>query len=157
MTGRTEPGAGWIDLCLPLTKISESCRLQSYADPEPDGIRWTIGWGATGPGVGPDTVWTQAQADADLMRRLGKLGEWVSATVKCPLTNYQKAALVDFVYNIGRGAFRQSTMLALLNRHEVSEAAEEFSRWVYDDGEVLGGLEVRRRRERNLFNTGTWV
>src|SRR5699024_6185007 len=97
---RAASGAGWLELCLPLTKVSEGCVLESYADPEPDETRWTIGYGATGEGIGPETVWTQAQADADLARRLKKLGIWVTVTVKCPLADYQKAALVDFVYNI---------------------------------------------------------
>ena len=40
-------------------------RIEAYPDPaSADGTPWTIGWGATGPGIGPGTVWTQAQCDA---------------------------------------------------------------------------------------------
>lgn len=38
--------------------------VEAYPDPGTGGAPWTIGWGATGPGIGPGTAWTPAQCDA---------------------------------------------------------------------------------------------
>ena len=48
----------------------EGCRLKAYPDPgSQDGHPWTIGYGATGPGITQGTVWTQEQADVRLEAR----------------------------------------------------------------------------------------
>lgn len=119
-------------------------------------MRYSIGYGYTAPSIGPDTVWTQGQAVNALYAVLSKSAKRVERVVKVPLEPRQKAALTDFVYNIGIGAFRQSTMLVYLNQGLYQQAANEFPRWVYDDGEELPGLVTRRRRERSLFLTGEW-
>ena len=46
-----------------LIKRWEGCRLEAYPDPASGGEPWTIGWGATGPGIKKGVRWTQAQAD----------------------------------------------------------------------------------------------
>ena len=40
--------------------------VEAYPDPGTGGDPWTIGWGATGAGIGPGTVWTRAQCDERL-------------------------------------------------------------------------------------------
>lgn len=67
------------------------------------------------------------------------------------LTANQKAALIDFVYNLGAGAFGSSTLLKKLNAGDYKGAADEFPKWVYAGGRVLGGLVNRRKIERDLF------
>ena len=54
-----------------LVKRFEGCarrrsdgQYEAYPNPGTGGAPWTIGWGATGPGIGPGTVWAQAQCDA---------------------------------------------------------------------------------------------
>lgn len=153
----TSGGADWISLCLPLTKASEGLRLRAYPDPATGGRPWTIGWGQTGPDIGPKTVWSQERADAALAETLKTNCERIRASVAVPLQPQQLAALSDFVYNVGIGAFRGSTLLELLNYSEYEDAAEQFPRWKYADGKIMQGLVTRRRRERRLFLTGTWT
>jgi lysozyme len=75
----------------------------------------------------------------------------VNNLVKVPLEQYQFDALVSFVYNVGVGAFRRSTMLKLLNQGNYSAAAGEFSKWVKAGGKTVQGLVNRRTAEANLF------
>ena len=141
----------WLGYCLPLTKASERCRLTAYADSEPGGPLWTIGYGATGPDITEGTTWTQEQADADLADRLQHLNAFVTTAVRVRITQTQRAALVDFAYNVGRGALAGSTLLTALNRGDYQTAADEFLRWNKDDGKVEQGLLIRRANERELF------
>jgi lysozyme len=69
------------------------------------------------------------------------------------LTDNQLAALVDFTFNLGVGAFKGSTLLKLLKSNNFKGASEEFKRWVHEGKNVLPGLVKRRELERVLFNT----
>ena len=51
-------------------KLDEACRLQAYPDPDSGAEPWTIGFGCTGPGIGPKTRWTMVQAEAALAQRI---------------------------------------------------------------------------------------
>ena len=72
---------------------------------------------------------------------------------KYPLTQHQKAALVSFVFNVGRGNFQNSTMLRLLNTNQIDAAAQQFARWNQAGGKVLRGLVNRRAYEKQMFLT----
>lgn len=150
------PAISWLDLCRPLTEHFESCRLTAYPDPASGGDPWTCGWGTTGPDVKPGTVWTQAQADSRLTIRLDEAADDVDRLVKVLLTPSQKAALVDFTYNLGAGNLASSTLLKLLNAGNYQSAADEFPSWDMAAGKKLAGLVARRAAERTLFLTGAW-
>ena len=75
----------------------------------------------------------------------------VAEAVRVTLTQEQFDALVSFVFNVGAGAFRSSTLLKKLNRGDEREAADELLRWTRAGGRVLEGLLRRRRAERALF------
>lgn len=53
----------------------------------------------------------------------------VRAYVSVPLTQNQFDALVSFVYNIGVGAFKKSTLLSRLNSGDYAGAASAFDMW----------------------------
>lgn len=146
----------WLPLCLRLTIASEGCKLTAYPDPASGAEPWTIGYGATGADIHQGTVWTQAQAEARLQAYLARFGAAVDVVVISAITPNQKAALVDFAYNVGVGAFSQSTLLRLLNSGDLAGAAAQFNAWTYADGKQMPGLIVRRQRERDLFTTGDW-
>jgi hypothetical protein len=65
----------------------------------------------------------------------------------------QYAALVSFVFNIGEGNLRQSTLLKKVNNNNMVAAANEFDKWVFAKGEKLPGLMRRREAEKQLFIT----
>lgn len=132
---------------LALTKQSERCELNAYQDSR--GI-WTIGWGHTN-GVKQGDVCTVAMAESWLRSDYQWATACVNHLVKVPLTQWEFDALVDFVFNVGSGNFRSSTMLILLNRSDYAGAAMEFDRWDECNGMVLAGLLHRRELETREF------
>jgi lysozyme len=134
-----------------LTKAMESLRLKAYPDPATGGAPWTCGWGATGPDINPGTVWTQAQAEARLNADLARAGLVVSSLVHIYITQGQFDALADFVFNVGAGNFRSSTLLRLLNQGDIQGAADQFARWNLANGKVMPGLVMRRDCEKKMF------
>lgn len=75
----------------------------------------------------------------------------VEQSVRVPLTQEQFDALTSFVFNVGGGAFRSSTLLRMLNAGDPQGAADQLPRWSKANGHVLEGLLTRRRAERALF------
>lgn len=145
----------WLDMAISLAKQFEGCVLTAYPDPASGGDPWTIGYGATGPGISQGVTWTQDQADADLTARMTAIGARVDALVTVPITDEQKGALCDFAYNLGAGNLAASTLLKMLNAGNVQGAADQFSRWDMASGKVMAGLERRRDAERALFILGS--
>lgn len=145
----------WIDMAVSLARQFEGCSLGAYPDPGYGWARPTIGYGATGPGIRQGTVWTQAQADADLHARMSGIGVHIDSLVAVQVSDEQKAALCDLAYNIGVGAFGESTLLRLLNGNDVQGAADQFPLWDKSNGVVLDGLVRRRQAERALFILGS--
>ena len=124
--------------------------VEAYPDPGTGGDPWTIGWGATGPGIGPGTTWTPGQCDARLAADLERhADEVVQAIGGAPTTQAQFDALVSFHYNTG--AIGRAT---LTRRHRAGDhagAAREFARWNRAGGRVLAGLTRRRAAEAALY------
>lgn len=82
-------------------KRDEGLRLKSYWDPI--GKVWTIGYGHTGPDVGPDTVWTQEHADVALLSDLGDAADQLDAAL--PWTEnmgvVRWSVFVNMAFNMG--------------------------------------------------------
>ena len=146
-----------------LIQSFEQCRLTAYPDPGArDGVPWTIGWGATGFGIGRGVVWTQQEADERFDFDLAQREVIVDAAVTVPLTQGQFDAMVSIVFNVGAGgpqrdgiihlrSGRPSTLLKLLNAREYAAAADQFLMWVSPGSSVMAGLLRRRKAERELF------
>lgn len=134
-----------------LIKRWEGCELVSYPDPATGGDPWTIGYGATGPGIGPGVRWTQAQADDRLARDVGRFLRGVQSVVKVEATDEQLGAMASLAYNIGVKAFTASTLLRKFNAGDIAGAATEFLRWNRAAGKVMRGLTNRRADERRVF------
>lgn len=143
----------WSDIAVNLIKAFEGCRLTAYPDPISHGDPWSIGYGATGPNIGPGTTWTQQQADDDLATRVQAIGAQIDNLVSIDLTDNQEAALCSFVYNLGIHALQESTLLRLLNQGDVAGAAAQFLRWDMAGGSVVQGLLNRRKTEMGVFLT----
>ena len=135
------------DAGLALIKEFEGCRLQAYQDSV--GV-WTIGYGST-TDVAPGQIITQAEAEGRLMEDLKHAETCVNGAVTVPLVQNEFDALVAFVFNLGCGAFRKSTLLRKLLDSDFDGAALEFRRWDKAGGQVLAGLTRRRAAEERLF------
>ena len=127
--------------------------VEAYPDPASGGDPWTIGWGATGAGIGPGTVWTQAQCDARLERDLERYSAEVSEALSgAPTNKSQFDALVSFHYNTG--AIGRATLTRKHIAGDFAGAQAEFARWNRAAGRVLKGLTRRRQAEASLYRTG---
>ena len=137
---------------LNLLKDFEQCKLQTY---KCSAGKLTIGWGHTGPDVQPNSVWTQAKADAVLLEDLRRAETAINTAVRYRLNQNQFDALVCFAFNVGIQAFADSTMRRLLNEGSPDKAALQFARWnkvtVGGVMEVSNGLTRRRLDEQKLF------
>lgn len=133
---------------LALVKAQEGLRLQSYAD---GGGVWTIGYGHTNCVKSGDAI-SSEQAQMLLEADLLVAEEAVSRLVTVPLTDNQFAALVDFVFNEGEGAFAGSTLLKKLNEGGAALVPACLKSWIFDDGKVAPGLVKRRAAEAALWS-----
>lgn len=136
---------------LALIKKWEGCRLEAYPDPGTGGAPWTIGYGATGPGIVKGVRWTQRQADDRLAVDVDRFLKGVRSVLKKPASDAQLGAMTSLAYNIGVGAFRDSTLLRKFNAGDIAGAAEQFARWNRAGGRVMQGLSNRRADERRVF------
>lgn len=128
-------------------------QYEAYPDPGTGGDPWTIGWGATGKGIGPGTVWTQAQCDARLEADLIRYSADVARALgDAPTTQDQFDALVSFHYNTG--AIARATLTRLHKGGDFAGAAAEFGKWVHAGGRRLAGLVRRREAEAALYRGG---
>jgi lysozyme len=80
----------------------------------------------------------------------------INRSVKVPLEQHQFDALVSFVFNVGTGAFRDSTLLRELNAGKYDEVPTQLNRWVKAGGRTLQGLVNRRKSEGKLFTSGAY-
>jgi lysozyme len=92
--------------------------------------------------------YTRAECQILLEQDLAIHAEGVMKCIKVPVTAGQKAAFVSFAYNVGVGAFCNSTMLKRVNAGEGIAACSELSRWTTAKGKVYIGLVKRRAAER---------
>lgn len=141
-----------------LARLRPDGSVEAYPDPASSlartgsgsGAPWTIGWGATGPGIGPGTVWTRSQCDARLEADLVRYAADVAAALDgAPTTQHQFDALVSFHYNTG--AIARATLTKRHKQGDFSTAAAEFARWNRAGGRVLQGLVRRRAAEAQLY------
>lgn len=122
---------------------------------------WTIGFGSIWDwrndpvtAITADTPMIDDATAHDWMKReLTQAAETVAADVHVTLTNNQRAALEDFVFNLGAGNFAASALLRDLNAGRYDLAAAQFDLWDHAGGVELAGLLRRRQAEAALFQT----
>ena len=145
----------WVELATPLIQKWESFKPKAYLCPA--GV-WTVGWGSTGTGIGPNTVWSREQADRRFLEDLTGFGRQVDKVIKVALEAHQKAAVVSLAYNIGMANLKSSTLLRKINAGDMAGAALEFKKWnkarVSGKLTELRGLTNRRAEEAAMFRGG---
>lgn len=136
---------------------NEGCELKKYKFGGEK--NFTIGYGhviVKGDGIVTDTI-TRAKAVELLNSDIDLALDFVIEVVKVPLNDNQLAALTSFVFNGGTTRFKNSTMLKLINKGQVSEASGQFGRWVLGRDKItrrlvrMPGLVKRREQERRLY------
>lgn len=106
----------------------------------------TIGFGTTkevklGDRISPELALQRANRDIQLFEGA------IKSCVSVPLTQYEYDAYTSLAYNIGSGAFCNSTLVKLLNQGKYEEACKQILRWDKFQGKPLDGLTKRRNEE----------
>jgi len=114
---------------------------------------WTIGYGHTGPDIKENSIISIEEANAFLLEDIKdfelNIKDCIKSTIQ--LNQNQFDALVSLSFNIGKTAFKNSTLIKQLNKGEINKAANHFLDWVKIDGKTSKGLTKRRLEERTLF------
>lgn len=142
-----------ISLALPILKQFEGFSANAYPDPPGSG-KYSIGYGhqiQPGESYGPNSQISESEGEGLLRIDAGAAFTCVSNNVTVNLTPQQTAALISFCFNIGCGAFEQSTLLNLLNQGDYDGAAAQFPVWIHSGGQVSDALVSRRAQEQELF------
>ncbi|MGK0705328.1 lysozyme [Yokenella regensburgei] len=140
-------GGGAIAVAAVLIPHLEGTEYQPYRDV---GGVWTVCNGITGPDVTRGKTYTLAECDALLQKHLKPYADSVNRTVIVPASEYQKAALISFSFNIGIDAFEHSSVLRNLNAGKYQQACDGLRHWVYVDRMKVRGLMNRREVEREI-------
>ncbi|HFI1950482.1 TPA: lysozyme [Yersinia enterocolitica] len=110
----------------------------------------TVCDGHTGKDIIPSKRYSDAECDALLHQDLLPVFAAIDRIVNVPISDFRKAALASFGYNVGITAMTNSTMVKKLNRGDTSGACDELRRWIKAGGKVWKGLINRREVEREL-------
>lgn len=109
----------------------------------------TIGFGTT-KGVKRGDVITPERALVRLLDDASTFSEGVKRCANVPMFQYEFDAYVSLSYNIGTGAFCNSTLVKKLKTYDYEGACKEILKWDKFQGQPLKGLTHRRQREYKL-------
>lgn len=139
------------DDAIKLIKDFEGFSAEAYKCPA--GV-WTIGYGWT-HGVKEGDVITKDEASKLVEQEVMKIAKQVENAlgneIFSQLNEKQISALIDFVYNLGIGTFKQSSLYRLIMQGKFDEAGQIFDLYVKGGGKVLPGLVRRREAEKELW------
>lgn len=87
-----------------------------------------------------------------LSQDLSRFEKAVNETITVSLSQNQFDALVSFSFNVGVNAFRESTLVKMLNQGQYEEVPDQLRRWVKSGGKKVQGLVNRRENEIKRWN-----
>ena len=90
--------------------------------------------------------------------RADALGAYSSVTKMSPVLLPRRGsacAMADFVYNLGLGRYRASTLRRKVDSGEWESVPEQLRKWVWGGGKKLPGLVLRRQAEILLLSKDT--
>lgn len=143
----TMAGAGSLAIAGTMIPELEGVRYSPYQDV---GGVWTVCYGHTGSDIQPRKKYTESECQSLLQKDLTPFARTVEHAVKVPASEYQKAALITFSYNVGAAAFERSAVLRHLNAGHYQAACNGLRQWVYAGGRQWKGLMNRREVEREV-------
>ena len=132
----------------------EDLSLKPYLDTNG---KWSIGYGTQKNWDLNRPVYATDRITKDTAQRWLKLEiinrvDFIKKLIKVPINQNQLDSLTSFAYNIGLGAFADSTLLKQLNQGiDKTIVANQFDRWVKANGKLLPALVTRRTLEKQLF------
>lgn len=138
-----------------LAKVRPDGLIEAYPDPAHGWKVPTIGWGCTGPDIKRGTIWTLAQCEERLAEEAEhRYPALIRASAVLAADPARGAAMLDFMFNLGIGAYQGSTLRRRVNERDWMEAAAQCRRWVNAGGRKLPGLVLRREVEALMLERG---
>lgn len=118
---------------------------------------WTIGYGSTRDFAGNSVTsttgpYTEAQCEELMLRELERCVRY--ALFMSPILQWNMdrlSAISSFIFNLGPGRYKASTLRKRINEQNYDEARKEIVRWVYAGGRRLAGLYARRKEEASYL------
>lgn len=144
-------GGGALAIAAVLIPDLEGVRYESYYDVA--GVL-TVCYGHTGTDIIRDKTYSKAECRAMLDKDLVPFARSVERSVKVPASEYQRAALISFSYNVGIRAFENSSLLRKLNAGDYVGACDGLRQWIYAGGKQWRGLMNRREVEHAVCTWG---
>ncbi|RPD37132.1 lysozyme [Candidatus Liberibacter solanacearum] len=137
-------------LLIDLVKGFEGLRLKSYRF---SAEVWTIGYGHTGNDVFENLAITEQQANNLLIQDVSKtlVQVFKSSLILENESENHISAIGDFVFNLGIGRYRNSTLRKRVDAEDWMNASHEIRKWVFAGGKKLNGLVLRREVEVELL------
>jgi len=129
----------------------EGVRYQAYKDVV--GV-WTVCHGHTGKDIMFGKTYTEAECRSLLNKDLATVARQINPYIKADIPETTRGALYSFVYNVGAGNFKTSTLLRLINQGDTKGACDQLRRWTYAGGVEWKGLITRREIEREVCMWG---
>ena len=85
-------------------KLLPNGNVQAYPDPLSGAEPWTIAWGSTGAGIGPTTIWTPQQAQADFTHRLNAICDYFDSQIPWweSMDAIRAAVIPNMGWNLGQ-------------------------------------------------------
>lgn len=119
--------------------LTEDEKESGYLNIEGEHIRWNLGI------TYPQTMSLLAQ-DVTIAETA------INNNIEVELTQNQFDALVSFTFNVGIGAFRNSTLLQVLNEGDYNAVPDQLRKWVRAGGRgpEEGFMALANRREREI-------
>jgi GH24 family phage-related lysozyme (muramidase) len=133
-----------------LIKTYEGCKLSAYK-PVSTEKYYTIGYGHYGADVNKDMTITQTKAEELLVHDVIVIERNLNE-MSINFTQNAFDALVSWIYNLGLGNFKSSTMYKyIVAKRSDIEITDQMVKWVNAGGKPLLGLKKRRCAEANMW------
>jgi lysozyme len=150
---------------LQLIKTFEGFHEKAYADSSTADDAFIIGYGTSfypdGAPVKQGHLCTKQKATEYLLNEVNDIARDIKE-LNLGLDDSMLNALISFVHSIGWKPFLYSNIVDLCDQDDFVNAAQEITKWIFDDShQVIGGLVDRRRHEVRLFlqdyNANAWT
>jgi len=97
-----------------------------------------------------DKLYTEQECTIMLAKELQEIEKQITPMIKVKINDYQKAAFLDFSYNLGIGAFKKSSVLGFLNAGNTKAACEKLTDYVF------AGVCEASQKDCVLTPSGKW-